>query len=124
MPQLKMLFKLAADAESPVDSAGLRVTDLARQLSVTPATASSVLDRLVERGLVERRDDPQDRRQHRCLLTGDGEQLVASLADSARIQTAALLSVLAEDELQIVQQGIRVLLNAAERLTVVGALRN
>src|SRR5581483_1450244 len=37
-------------------------SEIARDLKITPATASGVIDLLVRRGLVEREDHPSDRR--------------------------------------------------------------
>ena len=68
MAQLKTLFVLFMEAWSEADG-GLRVSDIAGRLGVTAATTSTLLDRLVERGLVERREDPLDRRQHRCRVS-------------------------------------------------------
>ena len=48
------------------------VTGLGDHMGVTSAAASQVLDRLVEAGLVVRREDPDDRRAKRVELTGQG----------------------------------------------------
>jgi DNA-binding MarR family transcriptional regulator len=110
--QFKTLFALSTS----VDALGLRVSDLARVLGVTPATASTALDRLVERGLVERREDPQDRRQHRCRLAPAGQQLLASHYEAARIRNRHLLETLSVEELEVVLDSIQILVRAAERL--------
>src|SRR5262249_6974560 len=61
MSQLKVLMALAwADPEESAH--GLRMSDLSHYLGVTPATVTVVVDRLVERGLVARQQDVQDRR--------------------------------------------------------------
>ncbi|HHW41297.1 MAG TPA: MarR family transcriptional regulator [Syntrophomonadaceae bacterium] len=39
-----------------------RVTDLAQEICISPSTLTGILDRLVERGLLERFPDPDDRR--------------------------------------------------------------
>lgn len=39
-----------------------RVTDLARTIGIPPSTLTGVLDRLVQRGFLERAQDPSDRR--------------------------------------------------------------
>src|SRR6185312_1061322 len=50
MPQFKLLLLIAA-GDAP------RVSDLAQVLRVTPPTITTVLDRLVDHGLVRREDD-------------------------------------------------------------------
>jgi DNA-binding MarR family transcriptional regulator len=48
---------------------GLRQVDLAEQLEIQPITLARLIDHLVEAGLVERRDDPVDRRAFHIYLT-------------------------------------------------------
>ncbi len=56
-------------------------SELARDLSITPATASEVVDLLVRRGLVERGEVPEDRRLTTLQLTPTGlERLEAARA--------------------------------------------
>jgi DNA-binding MarR family transcriptional regulator len=115
MSQFKTLLAIGpvADVRS---AAGIRISDLAHQLGVTPGTVSALVDRLVERGLVERRENPQDRRQHHCQLSDGGRQLLAGLAESSRTRTRALLSLLDEHELEDVRRSVALLVGAAERL--------
>src|SRR6202021_4097183 len=67
---------------------GLSQVDLADVLELQPISLVRLLDRLVEHGLLERRNDPKDRRANRLFLTASGRQLVADLdtfADSIAI---------------------------------------
>jgi len=112
MLQLKALMQLYGDEVS----VGLRVSDLAGRLSVTPGTASTLVDRLVERGLVDRREDPTDRRQHRCRLSPSGHETIARFFDAASAHSRALLATMAEAELEAVVLGIKTLIGAMERL--------
>jgi DNA-binding MarR family transcriptional regulator len=114
MSQLKVLMALAWC--EPDDTApGLRMSDLSRYLGVTPATVTVVVDRLEERGLVERQHDTQDRRQLRCILTPLAEGLMARICESARLRTRRLLAELSEDELQTVEQAMQLLIRSALR---------
>jgi len=116
MSQLKMMFVLSS-AMGPVDgTSGLRVGEVARGLGVTLPTVTAVMDKLVERGLVRRDEDPLDRRQHVCRLTTDGQALLHRLMAGRRAFTHALLEHLDEDELAAFLRGMQVLLAAAERL--------
>lgn len=51
-------------------------TDLGRRLVVTRASVTSVLDKLEGKGLVERRDVPNNRRSYHVVLTDKGLALV------------------------------------------------
>jgi DNA-binding MarR family transcriptional regulator len=116
MAQFKTIFVLAtAPAEDEGD--GPRMSDVARRLGVSAPTASTLIDRLVERGLVDRREDPRDRRQHRCRLSPEGHWLAARFYESARARTKLLLAQLSQDELETVLHGLEYLVRAAERLT-------
>jgi DNA-binding MarR family transcriptional regulator len=52
------------------------VTEIGEQLGVTNAAASQAVDRLVTLGLVERKEDPGDRRAKILTLTADGHDLL------------------------------------------------
>jgi DNA-binding MarR family transcriptional regulator len=109
-----MIIMLCVAGES--DAAGARISDLARWLNATPATASILVDRLVDRNLVERREDPLDRRQHRCRLTAEGEQIVVRFLESTRSQTRELLETLSEEELETVLESTKIMIEATERV--------
>ncbi|MBM7460160.1 MarR family winged helix-turn-helix transcriptional regulator [Rhodococcus coprophilus] len=57
---------LRAVAEQP----GSSVSELARALDLQNSNVSTTVSRLVDRGLLERRADPNDRRSHRIHQTG------------------------------------------------------
>lgn len=115
MAQLKMMFVLSC-AMGPTSDPGLRVSAVARGLGVTLPTVTAVMDKLVERGLVRRDDDPLDRRQHVCRLTPDGQALIQRLMAGRRAFTHALMEQLDDDELAAFLRGMQVLMAAAERL--------
>lgn len=91
--QLGVLFQLR--------STTLTMRELARELDVSESAATAVTDRLVRQGLVDRLDDPADRRVVRLELSKSGAALVKQLHDTARRKTASLLSAL--DDAQLVQ---------------------
>jgi DNA-binding MarR family transcriptional regulator len=65
------------------ENEGLSQVDLADVLELQPISLVRLLDRLVEHGLLERRNDPKDRRANRLFLTAKGKTLVDDL-DSLR----------------------------------------
>jgi DNA-binding MarR family transcriptional regulator len=115
MLQLKTLLILSSAAGSE-DPGGMRVSDLARWLEVSAATASTLLDRLVDRGLVERREDPQDRRQHRCRASSGGQELVRRFYEGTQAQSRELLAVLSDAELDSILAALKILTQAILRL--------
>ena len=52
------------------------VSEVGEHLGVTTAAASQSVDRLVQMGLIERREDPEDRRLKRLALTPKGQTLM------------------------------------------------
>ncbi|MDT8342769.1 MAG: MarR family transcriptional regulator, partial [Longimicrobiales bacterium] len=70
VPQLVVLREIAARGEASG-------SDLARAVSVSPATMTGILKRLRERGLVERRRSRQDRRRILESLTDEGRDILA-----------------------------------------------
>lgn len=58
-------------------TSGLRVTQLARDLSIHPSTASNLLDKLERAGLVQRARSSEDQRGVQLYLTEAGQQVLA-----------------------------------------------
>ncbi len=52
------------------------VSEIGEQMGITNAAASQSIDRLVNLGLIERTEDPEDRRAKRLALTRKGQALV------------------------------------------------
>jgi DNA-binding MarR family transcriptional regulator len=68
------------------------VKELAERLGLSLPGASRAVDHLVRRGLLDRREDPNDRRCKRLSVTGAGRELVDRLDDArlAALETFAL----------------------------------
>ncbi|WP_347312692.1 MarR family winged helix-turn-helix transcriptional regulator [Defluviimonas sp. SAOS-178_SWC] len=58
---------------------GMDQAGLAQAIAKDRATVGAVVDRLVQKGLVSRIVNPQDKRGRELRLTGQGEELVAAL---------------------------------------------
>ena len=63
----------------------LNATGVAEALGVHLSSASRICDRLVQAGLLDRRDLPQDRRHVELTLTPAGERLLASVNDHREV---------------------------------------
>lgn len=70
--QLRLTY-LIRERDSP------SLGELADVLRISGATMSGLIDRLAKRGLVERMQDPTDRRVVRVRLTSEGEQVSGEL---------------------------------------------
>jgi DNA-binding MarR family transcriptional regulator len=59
---------------------GLKMRELSRRLMVTGGNVTGLTDRLVAEGLVQRREDPRDRRAFTVSLTAEGRRQFRTMA--------------------------------------------
>jgi DNA-binding MarR family transcriptional regulator len=71
-------FDLMAQLERHPE--GLKMNELSRLLMVTGGNVTAIVDQLEKEGLVERFDEPADRRAFRIHLTRTGERTFAEMA--------------------------------------------
>jgi DNA-binding MarR family transcriptional regulator len=71
---------------------GLKMNELSRMLMVTGGNVTAIVDQLEKEGLVERLDEPADRRAFRIRLTRAGEK---SFAEMARVHEQWVVELLA-----------------------------
>ena len=92
-----------------------RMSDIAARLGIGLPSATAMIDRLVEKALVEREHIASDRRVVVCRLTAKGQQEVErfSRVRSAHIQEIA--AFLSRDELEAVVNALGLLLTAVNR---------
>jgi DNA-binding MarR family transcriptional regulator len=91
----------------------LSLTGLSGALGLDPSTLSRTVDGLVKAGLVERTEDPSDRRSLRLALTAAGTAKVAYIDDTCNRYYAELLAGLTEEDREHVLRGVAVM---AERM--------
>jgi DNA-binding MarR family transcriptional regulator len=95
MREYDVLYTLAKCRE-PV-----RMGELHRHVLLSQPALSRMVDRLVERGFIERRPDPADRRGVRLSLTGAGRDIQRQIGRRhARSIARALTAELGPDELR------------------------
>lgn len=97
--QSRALFMLAARKE-------LTVGALAKLLDVGKATASILVQQLVERGLVTRTEQESDRRHTILRLSPKGEEIGAGRREQRARQWKHWLSQLSDDELKALAHGL------------------
>jgi DNA-binding MarR family transcriptional regulator len=71
-------FDLMAQLERHPE--GLKMSELSRLLMVTGGNVTAIVDQLEKEGLVERLEEPADRRAFRIRLTRNGERSFAEIA--------------------------------------------
>lgn len=82
-----------------LDRGSLSMSELAVARNVALNTATSLVDRLVAAGLLERRSDPNDRRVVRVVTTAKGRTLVERLRSLRRAAIRRLLDELSDEEI-------------------------
>ncbi len=92
---------------------GLRMSDLSARLHVSLSTVSGVVDRLVDQGLIRRRDDPADRRHVVLRITDAGATQLQRFRQLNAGQIRALLSRIDSEGLVTVEQAVELLAFAA-----------
>jgi DNA-binding MarR family transcriptional regulator len=108
LPQLATLLLLDEEGELTIK----QVTEiLGRSISAT----SRLLDQLVERGMVSRREDERDRRSKRIAITEKGRTLIATLEQRrADVQLAVMEYFTAEEQAEI-NRAMALLAEAGQR---------
>jgi DNA-binding MarR family transcriptional regulator len=89
-PQLRVLVLIASHGPQNPGS-------VATHLGVHPSNATRICDRLVNAGLVARRDDPGDRRYRALSLTPAGESLVNTVLEHRRTAVAEVMGRMPEE---------------------------
>ncbi|GAB4471402.1 MAG: hypothetical protein Kow0088_05090 [Anaerolineales bacterium] len=80
------------------------VSELAKQKRISRPAVSQIVDTLVQRGLVRRKVNPQDRRQVFLELTESGDALLDAISLKTRLWTMRLFAPLNPTEVyQIIQ---------------------
>jgi DNA-binding MarR family transcriptional regulator len=97
------------------DSEGLRITDLGKDALLTQAGISRLISRLEKRGLVERRDDPDDARACRIRLTVKGVEVQRGVGRAhARHVATAMTRALSPIQLETLRDLSRALTAASQ----------
>jgi DNA-binding MarR family transcriptional regulator len=94
---------------------GLKMQDLAARMDVKLSALSQVVDRLVKKGMVERRPDAEDRRVVRLHLTDEARPLLDAMKRTRETRLSAAVAELDPEALPRVIEGMRLLAAAGER---------
>ena len=85
---------------------GVKQSELAEALDIAPITLGRLIDKLASAGLVERRDDPADRRAHRLYLTEKAAPALSALGALAEDVMGRALAGLDENAIQTILKGL------------------
>jgi DNA-binding MarR family transcriptional regulator len=109
MPQLSTLMRL-------YHQGACGVSDIGSHLGVTNAAASQMIDRLVQQGLLERSEDPKDRRGKHIQVTPKGRQLIEDGIEARRRWMEELTTELTAEEQVLIVHALILLTRAARQL--------
>ncbi len=94
---------------------GMRQNELANLLEVQPISLTRMIDRLVKSGLVERRNDPEDRRANRIFLTKKVIPLLGQLRGLGKeTREEALVGIPQEERERFMKTLLRIRANVVE----------
>lgn len=97
-----------------------RITELAAEERVTQPAITLLVNRLAERGWVERTTDPADRRAVLVTLTPAGEEAFDRLKAEYRALLQGEMATLGDDEVQTLAEAVEILDRLIERLRQAG----
>jgi DNA-binding MarR family transcriptional regulator len=92
LPRFDLMAQLARHPE------GLKMNELSRLLMVTGGNVTAIVDQLEKEALVERVDEPADRRAFRIHLTRGGEKTFAEMARAHEEWVVELLAGMSRRE--------------------------
>jgi DNA-binding MarR family transcriptional regulator len=102
--QLRVLLVLHSAGPS-------RMSAIASVIDIALPTATGIVDKLVNKGLVIRETDTQDRRQVICRLSPAGQDSINRLWTSSQFEMGKLLEGLTEEELEKAAEVAQMLFN-------------
>jgi MarR family transcriptional regulator for hemolysin len=78
---------------------GATQRNIAMRLQVTDVTAGRLIDRLCAEGLLERHENPEDRRAYRVYPTAPAQPILARLQDLATVHAREAFTGFSDDQL-------------------------
>jgi DNA-binding MarR family transcriptional regulator len=111
MAALELSFtQIKALCAMDVDGEDRSVKALADSMQVSLPAMSRAIDGLFERGLVDRQEDPVDRRMKRLRLTESGRAITSSLNETRLATMQQFLTSLSDEEARALTQALDLIL--------------
>lgn len=101
-PELFVLSYLPPEREP-------NMSEIGRALSIDFSTLTRLIDKLVNKSLVERRSDPQDRRVVRVTLTERGKEIILGVEKEKKRRIVSILRRLSEEEIESLLRIMRII---------------
>jgi len=109
MPQFFLLMHLLRHPQCGISG-------LSEHLDVSSAAASQLVEKLVQAGLLERAEDPRDRRARKVALTPKGRELIERGIEERYRWVEQLEMHLTEAEKDRVNEALILMVSAAEKI--------
>jgi DNA-binding MarR family transcriptional regulator len=109
LPQFSVLMQLHHKG-----ACGL--SEISERFEVTPAAASQLVDKLVQSGLIERAEDPNDRRAKVLTISDKGRKLIQKGIEERYRWVEELSSRLTAEERTQVSEALDIMTRAAQEL--------
>ncbi len=109
MPQFSILMQLFYRGNCGI-------SEISERFEITSAAASQHVDNLVQAGLIERTEDPRDRRAKQIQLSPKGRALIESGMSERYRWMDALAETLEEKDRQKIAEALVILTEAARKL--------
>jgi DNA-binding MarR family transcriptional regulator len=94
------------------------MSDITDRMDISPAAASQLVDKLVQGGMVERTEDPSDRRAKLLELTDKGRRLIEDGIEARAKWVDELVTTLTPEEFETVAAALTTLTQAAQRIEI------
>jgi DNA-binding MarR family transcriptional regulator len=92
------------------------ISDIGDRFDISNAAASQLVDKLVQNGLIQREEDPNDRRAKLLNLTEKGRQLIQQGIEERYRWVDQLARKLTEEERNKVSEALQIMTQAAKEL--------
>jgi DNA-binding MarR family transcriptional regulator len=92
------------------------ISEISNRFDITNAAASQLVDKLVQSGLIQREEDPQDRRAKLLNLTEKGKKMIQQGAERRYRWVEDLAQKLSAQEREQVNEALNIMTRAAQDL--------
>ena len=92
------------------------ISEISGRFDITNAAASQLVDKLVQSGLIQREEDPQDRRAKLLNLTENGKELIQQGMDRRYRWVEDLTQKLSIEEREQVNEALNIMTRAVQEL--------
>jgi DNA-binding MarR family transcriptional regulator len=109
LAQLKAIYVVAGTGPTPMGV-------LSERLGTALSTTSEVVDRLVRRDLLERSEDPDDRRQVLVRATSAALEQIERMSELNRARMRQMLERMPTDDIATIERALRIMTDAVGSL--------